>query len=468
MHFSLISITVQPQHCDPLFLLRKLGLHRSYCALLESVDHQESNDYSFLALGARDVITVNQGYVSGSQYVPDGKVPDSLSVFQETINCDDEGKRLRMGYIGFVSYEAARQFEAIDLMPDPAIPDAMFVLPEVLLRIDHIKLEVTLIAHEDTKEDLEEIERVILSSPFYSDTRNKENDTKFSTPMPTLKEIELYRMTSRKEFCESVKKIQTDILAGEAFQVVLSQELRMPNDVLPDRVYGHLRSINPSPYMYYFQTPGRTIVGASPETLVRVDGKRILYRPIAGTRKRTGDAEKDAAMQEDLLCDEKERSEHQMLVDLGRNDVGRVAEIGSVKVQNTFHIEQYAHVYHLVSEIIGQVRSDKTSLDVMRSVFPAGTLTGAPKLRAMEIIRRLEPSPRGIYGGAFGYIDLAGNIDFAIMIRTMLFQNNEISLRVGAGIVKDSIPGNEDDECLYKARSCLAALQLAKSSPTLS
>ncbi|MFA5272968.1 MAG: anthranilate synthase component I family protein [Candidatus Peribacter sp.] len=464
MYFPLTSLTLRPKHCDPLFLLRELGLKRNYCALLESADRQGNNDFSFVSLGARDVLIVQNGEVRGSQYVPGGKVPDALSVFQETINSGDAGERLRMGYIGFVSYEAARQFESIEITPDPKIPDAMFVLPEVLLKIDHTKKEVTLITHKNSEENLKEIERIIDSSPFFDDRRGKDSLSENSIPMPTLEEIEPYRQTSRKEFCESVRKIQEDILSGEAFQVVLSQELHMENGVPPDRVYEQLRKINPSPYMYYFQTPERTIVGASPEALVRIDGRQILYRPIAGTRKRTGDAKKDKAMQEDLLHDEKERCEHQMLVDLGRNDVGRAAEIGSVKVQNPFHIEQYAHVYHLVSEIVGQVRSDKTPLDVVRSVFPAGTLTGAPKVRAMEIIHRLEHSPRGIYGGAFGYIDLAGNIDFAITIRTMLFQNNRISLRVGAGIVKDSIPENEDDECLHKARSCLAALQLAKTS----
>ncbi|MBI3618776.1 anthranilate synthase component I family protein [Candidatus Peregrinibacteria bacterium] len=468
MYFPLSSLTLRPKHCDPLFLLRELGLKREYCALLESADHRGENNFSFVSLGARDVLIVQDGEVRGSQYVPDGKVPDALSVFQETINSGDQGERLRMGYIGFVSYEAARQFEAIELTPEPAIPDAMFVLPEVLLKIDHTKKEVTLITHKNSEEDLREIERIIHASPFFDDRRGNDGVSASSIPMPTLEEIESYRQTSRKEFCASVRAIQEDILAGEAFQVVLSQELRMRNGVTPHCVYEHLRRVDPSPYMYYFQTPERIIVGASPETLVRVDGREILYRPIAGTRKRTGDAEHNRAMRDDLLHNEKERCEHQMLVDLGRNDVGRVAEIGSVNVQNPFHIEQFAHVYHFVSDIVGRVRSDKTPLDVVRSVFPAGTLTGAPKVRAMEIIRRLEKSSRGIYGGAFGYIDLAGNIDFAITIRTMLFQDNSISLRVGAGIVKDSIPENEDDECLQKAKSCLEALQLANDSQSAS
>jgi len=468
MQFSLTATTLRPKHCDPLFLLRELGIQRDYCALLESGQRQGTNDFSFVSLGARDVLTVQNGEIRGSKYVSDGKVPDALSIFRQTINAGEEGERLRMGYIGFLSYEAARQFEDIELQPDASIPDAVFVLPEILIKIDHINQDVIVIAHKDSKEDMENIEKIIHSSPFFDDARNKEDQMEEPLPLPTLEEIEPFRKTSRKEYCKGVEKIKEAVLAGEAFQVVLSQELVMENSIAPNLVYEQLRDLNPSPYMYYFQTPERTIVGASPETLVRVDGDHILYRPIAGTRRRTGNKDDDRRMQEELLNDEKEQCEHQMLVDLGRNDVGKVAKIGSVEVKNPFHIEQYAHVYHIVSDIEAHMRSDLTSLDVVRSVFPAGTLTGAPKVRAMEIIRDLEKSPRGIYGGAFGYIDLAGNVDFAIMIRTMLFQNNQISLRVGAGIVKDSVPELEDNECLHKARSCIAAVQLAKKSPHIS
>ncbi|TSC57376.1 MAG: anthranilate synthase component I [Candidatus Peregrinibacteria bacterium Greene0416_19] len=466
MHFPLTSTIVRPEHCDPLFLLRELGLKRDYCALLESARRQGSNDYSFLALGARDVMIVQNGEVCGSRYVPDGKVPDPLAVFRETVDFGEQGERLRMGYIGFLSYEAARYFEDIELTPDPEIPDAMFVLPEILLKIDHAQHEVTIIMHKDSQEDTSHIEKMIHASPFRDDSP-KEEETDEPLPLPRMQDMEALRQTKREDFCASIKSIQESILAGEAFQVVLSQELLQKNGIPPDHVYEQLRALNPSPYMYYYQTPGMTLVGASPETLVRVDGRQILYRPIAGTRKRTGNEAEDRKMRDELAHDEKERCEHQMLVDLGRNDVGRVAEIGSVEVQNPFHVETYAHVYHIVSDIVARIRPDLIALDVVRSVFPAGTLTGAPKVRAMEIIRDTEKSPRGIYGGAFGYIDLSGNVDFAIMIRTMLFRNGKISLRVGAGIVKDSVPEHEDNECLHKARSCIAAVQLARQSLSL-
>lgn len=462
MDFPLTSTVLHPEHCDPLFLFRELGRGRPYCALLESVDRQGTNDYSFVALGARDVITVQDGQVRGSRYVPDGPMRDPLEALRPIVGNGDEGGRLRMGYIGFLSYEAARCFEQIELTPDPDIPDAVFVLPEVLLRIDHEQHEVTVTMHTDSAEDLGKIRKIILASPFFNDRKGRMSAETSMSPLK-FEEISPLRQTSRGEFVAQARKIQESIRAGEAFQVVLSQELVLENGVPPLAVYRELRHINPSPYMYCFQTPERTIVGASPETLIRVDCRSVFYRPIAGTRKRTGDPAIDGRMRAELLADEKERCEHQMLVDLGRSDVGRVAEIGSVKVRNPFHIEQYAHVFHIVSDIVARLRKDLTPLDALKAVFPAGTLTGAPKVRAMEIIRDTEKSPRGIYGGAFGYVDLRGNLDFAITIRTMLFQDDRISLRVGAGIVEGSIPEREDDECLHKARSCLAAVTHASA-----
>ncbi len=455
---SLLSITVRPKHCDPLFLLRTLGCQRQYCALLESLDRNHAkNDFSFLALGSRDSMTVAHGKVSGSHAISDGPILDPLQPFGALIGKGQRGSLLTMGYIGYLSFEALRCFEKIDLSPDPTIPDAFFVLPEVLLRIDHECREVVIIAHGDTHEDLKAIENVIQQSPYHDDAKDRVV-APHHRALPDEREIEAGRQMPRETYCENVRRAQQDILRGEAFQIVLSQQLRLQTARAPIDVYAALRMINPSPYMYYFQTPERTIVGASPETLIRVDGRQIKYRPIAGTRKRTGDVRADEKIKEELLSDPKERCEHQMLVDLGRSDLGRVATVGSVVVHDPFHIEEYAHVFHIVSDITAALREDCSSLEALRSVFPAGTLTGAPKLRAVEILRQLEQAPRGIYGGALGYIDLTGNIDFAITIRTMLFDRQGLSLRVGAGIVKDSVPEREDDECMHKASSCLAAL----------
>ncbi|OGJ62057.1 anthranilate phosphoribosyltransferase [Candidatus Peribacteria bacterium RIFCSPHIGHO2_02_FULL_51_15] len=479
MDLPLITKVLRPGHCDPLFLLNKLGSVRDYLALLESANRTSGNDLSYLAFGARDVITVRDGAVFGSRYVMDGEIKDPLAVFSELVGAGKEKGRLRMGYIGFLSYESARYFEVLDLKPDPGIPDALFFLPEILLKIDHRRKEVTVTAHRDTNENLVHIEEVILSSCFPAAAtprrrrppkarRNRDAASLLrGIKQPLQKDITSIRQTTTEDFCRDIETIKEKILDGEAFQVVLSQEMRMKEKSSPEKVYEQLRNVSPSPYMYFLKTPDLQIVGASPETLVRVDDRRILYRPIAGTRKRTGDEGRDKLMRRELLSDEKERCEHQMLVDLGRNDIGRVAEIGSVELKNPFRIETFAHVYHLVSDIVARVRSDLKPIDVLRAVFPAGTLTGAPKIRAMKIIRDLEKKPRGIYGGAFGYFDLSGNIDFAIMIRSMLFQNGAISLRAGAGIVNGSVPEREDSECLNKARSCLEAIRLADLSPSL-
>ncbi|MDD5055748.1 MAG: anthranilate synthase component I family protein [Candidatus Peribacteraceae bacterium] len=449
------SVTLRPEHCDPLFLLRELGQRHDYVALLESADRAHAtNDYSFLALGAKDVIEVRGGSMHRTGKKP-APVSNPLTPFDGIINQGKGGGRLQMGYVGFLSYEAAATFDAIEL-PRGDIPDGLFFLPETVIRMDHRKREVTIITHEDAESDIDAMTQVILESPFFDDSTRKPLKP---APLPSLEDIEPYRQTSRVAFCKKVRAAQEQILAGEAFQIVLSQELSLPMTTDPLTTYANLRSINPSPYMYYFRSPDLGIVGASPETLLRVEDRTLLYRPIAGTRKRTGNVKEDTAMEQELLADTKERCEHQMLVDLGRSDIGRIAEIGSVQVTDPFHIERYAHVFHIVSDITGTLAKNRTSLDALKSVFPAGTLTGAPKLRAMEIIRQLEDSPRGVYGGAFGYIDLSGNIDMAIAIRTMVFEKNKVSLRVGAGIVKDSVPELEDNECLHKARSCLAAIE---------
>lgn len=457
------SVTLRPDHCDPLFLLRELGKNHDFTALLESADRAHAtNDYSFLALGAKDVIEVRNGKMRRTVQTPRGGVSttsnvirDPLTPFESIINQGKVGGRLQMGYVGFLSYEAAATFDSIDL-PREQVPDGLFFLPETIIRMDHRKREVTIVAHADSKTDMDAMKETILGSPFFDDSTLKPLKP---APLPSLEDIEPYRQTSRAAFCNKVRAAQEQILAGEAFQIVLSQELSLPITTDPLTTYANLRSINPSPYMYYFRSPELSIVGASPETLLRVEEQNLLYRPIAGTRKRTGNLREDALMEQGLLGDIKERCEHQMLVDLGRSDIGRIAKIGSVRVTDPFHIERYAHVFHIVSDITGALALDHSSLDALRAVFPAGTLTGAPKLRAMEIIRQLEDSPRGVYGGAFGYLDLSGNLDMAIAIRTMVFEKDKVSLRVGAGIVKDSVPEHEDNECLHKARSCLAAIE---------
>jgi anthranilate synthase component 1 len=265
-----------------------------------------------------------------------------------------------------------------------------------------------------------------------------------------------------------VEIAKEEIRAGEAFQIVLSQ--RFATDCSADalNVYRALRLSNPSPYMYLFRFEGGVdVVGSSPEALVKVTGKQVLMHPIAGTRKRSASPEEDMRLGEELLADPKERAEHLMLVDLGRNDVGRISEPGSVEVIDFMHIERYSHVMHIVSTVIGQLARDKTPIDALFSIFPAGTLSGAPKPRAMEIIETLEPTRRGIYGGAIGYFDFTGNIDTCIAIRTAMIKDGKAYVQAGAGVVADSDPESESQECLNKATAVLTAINSANTMRSL-
>jgi anthranilate synthase component 1 len=274
--------------------------------------------------------------------------------------------------------------------------------------------------------------------------------------------MDVQRSMTREAYHEIVKKAKDYIEAGDVFQVVLSQQFRIPLQVDPFTIYRHLRLINPSPYLFFLRCEGPVVIGSSPEILVRLEDGRVDVRPIAGTCRRGRDPQEDAALAEELLADPKECAEHLMLVDLGRNDVGRVAEIGSVHVNEFSNVERYSHVMHIVSNVQGRLRPGLDWLDLLRATFPAGTLSGAPKVRAMEIIDELETLRRGPYGGCVGYIDYSGNMDTAIAIRTMVVKDGEIFLRTGAGIVADSDPDLEFEECVNKARALVEAIDFAR------
>ena len=271
---------------------------------------------------------------------------------------------------------------------------------------------------------------------------------------------QVHNRTSHADFVAGVRQAKEYIAAGDIFQVVLSQRLdfKAPKD--PLQIYRALRTVNPSPYMFFLQLDDLHVIGASPEMLVRITGRKLEYRPIAGTHKRGADAAEDDRLIEALRTDEKERAEHVMLVDLGRNDLGRVSDYGSVKVRDLMFVEKYSHVMHLVSALEGQLRDELDALDALAACFPAGTLSGAPKVRAMEIIEELEPLRRGVYGGAVLYADHAGNLDSCIAIRTMVLHKGRAYLQAGAGIVADSDPESEYQECLNKASALLRAAEI--------
>jgi len=268
---------------------------------------------------------------------------------------------------------------------------------------------------------------------------------------------------TREGYEDAVRRAVEYIRAGDVFQVVLSQRLVVPISAHPFEIYRTLRVINPSPFMFYVRTPSVTLVGSSPEVMVRVDDRRVTVRPLAGTRRRSGDADEDRRLAEELLADPKERAEHVMLVDLGRNDVGRVAEFQSVELSDVMTIERYSHVMHITSNVTGRLREDKSAFDALAACLPAGTVSGAPKVRAMEIIDELEPQRRGPYAGAVGYVDFNGNMSTCIALRTIVIQDNRAYVQAGAGIVADSVPASEYQETLNKARGLLLAIELSES-----
>jgi anthranilate synthase component 1 len=374
------------------------------------------------------------------------------------------------GLVGYMGYDTVRRLEKIGNLStkDIPLPELAFMLTSDLAVMDHSDGTVTLIAnainwdgsdsridqaYEDCVKRLDRMQEE-LSAPldgFVSEMQDR-----------TLPEFE--SNTTPDQYRQSVAKIKEEILAGEAFQVVLSQRFSVDVHAEPIDVYRMLRLHNPSPYMYLFQfNDGVSVVGSSPEALVKVNQKQVMVHPIAGTRKRSASPELDAKLAEELLADPKERAEHLMLVDLGRNDLGRICEPGSVEVIDFMHIERYSHVMHIVSTVKGTLAEKSSCVDALFAVFPAGTLSGAPKPRAMQIIEEHESTRRGIYGGAIGYIDFTGNIDTCIAIRTAVIYGGKAYVQAGAGVVADSDPESENQECHNKAAAVLGAVHAANS-----
>jgi len=452
-----------------------------YSFLLESVEGGEKwARYCFLGFDPSIIITIKGNEVvvekngqAKSTLITKGNplvgLKDILARYQPV---DVEGlPRFSGGAVGFVSYDMVRSFEELpeDTMDDLQVPDARFVITDTLLIFDNVAQTIKIVsnAHVDNENIEESYKQAVknidaigkklrTSLPVDVNDVNSERSPK----VDSLNSIE--SNFEKEHFINAVQKIKNYILEGDVIQVVLAQRLKFNISKDPFTIYRALRSINPSPYMYYLKFGDLKIVGSSPEILVRLEGEKIEVRPIAGTRKRGKSEEEDQALENDLLEDEKELAEHIMLVDLGRNDVGRVAKTNSVSVNEKFTIERYSHVMHIVSNVQGELKKGLDAYDVLAATFPAGTLSGAPKVRAMEIIEELEPTRRGLYGGAVGYISFNGNMDTAIAIRTLLIKNNTAYLGVGAGIVADSIPENEFEETMNKGKALLKAIELAE------
>ena len=371
--------------------------------------------------------------------------------------------RFAGGLVGYLGYGAARLFERLpENRQDPAgLPDARLFAPGKILAFDNVRqtLDVVVLTRPDGdpvaayRQACRDIEEILecLRRPL---------PEHLVFPRPG-RPPEIQPAMTREHFEGIVTRAREAIHAGEAIQVVLSQAFEGETAVEPFAVYRALRALNPSPYLFYLAFAEEVLVGASPEVMVRVEEGRALVRPIAGTRPRGATASEDARLEEELVADEKERAEHVMLVDLGRNDLGRVARAGAVRVEESFRVERYSHVMHLVSTVSADLRDGLDAVDVLAATFPAGTVSGAPKVRAMELIAELEPRGRGVYSGAVGYLGFDGNMDTCIAIRTLVFHQGKVYLQAGAGIVADSDPGREYEETLHKARALRKALEVA-------
>jgi anthranilate synthase component I len=455
----------------PVLAYKKLA-RDSMSFLLESVEGGEKwGRYSFLGLHPSLVVQVRRDLVTvwdkGKEERFE-KVADPFAVIRQVLGRYQavslpDLPRFYGGLVGYLSYDMVRYIERLpDLAADGGIPEAILMLTDHLLIFDNVRHTIKVVAlvqinPEDSLRSLYEggiagIEAIIaeLRAPQH-----------FPAAEPADRQVQLVSNLTRERFQDMVLQAKEYIAAGDAIQIVLSQCFRTPLAHDPFDLYRALRCINPSPYMFYLNLEELRLAGASPEILVRLEENKVELRPIAGTRRRGNTPEQDKALEEELLADPKERAEHIMLVDLGRNDVGRVAKIGSVKVTELFTVERYSHVMHIVSHVEGDLAPEKDALDVLKASFPAGTVSGAPKVRAMQIIEELEPTRRGPYAGAVGYLGFSGNMDFCITIRSLTVHQDQVYLQVGAGIVADSDPASEYQETVNKAQAMVRALELA-------
>lgn len=441
--------------------------------LLESVEGGEKwGRYSFLGAGSSHLFRskgegfeiLNQGEVLRS-----GKAKDPLRPLEEFMDhyrpvLQDPLPRFSGGAVGYIGYDVARSFEKIPdrLQNDIDVYDCSFMITDVLLAFDNLKKKIKVIfnlfldnqkVEEAYQEAQEKIQSII---------------AKLQTHHPRLAGREpftpgrLRSNFSKEDYMRVVERAKEYIRGGDIIQVVPSQRFSAGVHCEPFDIYRALRSINPSPYLFYLKMNDMVLMGSSPEVMVRLEGKQIELRPIAGTRRRGKTKEEDLALERDLLADQKEKAEHIMLVDLGRNDVGRVSDIGSVKVTELMTVEKYSHVMHIVSNVQGVLAPGNNAFDLFRATFPAGTVSGAPKIRAMEIIEELEPFRRGFYAGAVGYFSFQGNMDTCITIRSILIKDGKAYVQAGGGVVADSEPEKEYEETLHKAQAIFKAIQLAE------
>jgi anthranilate synthase component 1 len=457
-----VRVEVEADTETPVSAFLKLARGQRHAFLLESVEGGErSARFSFLGAGPRSVLRWKLG--DGGD--PIQRVRDELATHRAVRVPGTP--RFAGGLVGFVSYDAVKLFEprvAISREDELGFPDVFFMDYDGVVAFDNVRHSLHVIAEARADrgadpralyaEALSRIERTLLAlSRPLADRR----------PAPVARPAALVPRMDKRSYMAAVRRAREYIKAGDCQQIVFSQRFDAEVEVAPFELYRALRRVNPSPYLFFLQDGERALVGSSPETLIKLEAGEVTLRPIAGTRRRGADAAEDARLEAELRADPKENAEHVMLVDLGRNDVGRVAEVGTVRVTALKTVERYSHVMHLVSEVKGRLAKGLSAVDVLRAGFPAGTVSGSPKVRAMEIIDELEPARRGPYAGAVGYFDRSGDMEMCIAIRTLLQSGRKVSVQAGGGIVYDSVPSAEYQETVNKARAVLTAVAHAES-----
>ena len=469
-----VSLEVLADMETPLSVFKKLG-NKPFSYLFESVEGAEKwARYSLIGLPSTTVIKVHKNDI---KIFKDNKVikkfssPDPLKFLQEyqdriEVKPNNELPSFTGGLVGYLGYDCIRYIEpklSKSNLPDPlGTPDALFMLSEEVAVFDNLNNKLHLIVLSDSESK---------SAISKAKERLKHLSNKLLNPLPKENSLEIIEPVEEEdfvsgfgevEFKKSVEIIKEYIKAGDVMQVVCSQRMSVPFTSDPVELYRSIRHLNPSPYLYYLNLDEFHIVGSSPEILARLENNEVTVRPIAGTRRRGKDKKDDLRMEKDLTNDPKEIAEHLMLIDLGRNDIGRISEAGSVEVTEKFEVERYSHVMHMVSNVKGKLKKDLNYMDVVRATFPAGTLSGAPKIRAMELIEEIEPVKRGIYGGAVGYFSWNGNMDMAIAIRTAIIKDDILYIQAGGGFVADSDPELEWKEALNKGRAIFKAVEMVQ------
>lgn len=454
----------------PLSVYLKLA-NAPYSYLLESVvGGERSGRYSFIGLPATTRLRVQANSVQveyGDKVIErfDGKPLEFIEQFSQRFRTPPIAglPRFTGGLVGYFGYDTVRHIEkrlAATEKPDPVgTPDMLLMLSEELAVVDNLSGKLYLVVYADPAVP----NALPKAEARLAQLRQRLRDpVAIPLSLPAQEQTQAVSEFGEEAFKQAVGEAKQYILDGDIMQVVLAQRMSMPFAESPLALYRALRSLNPSPYMFFYHFDDFHVVGASPEILVRRENETVTVRPIAGTRPRGKTREEDLALADDLLADPKEIAEHVMLMDLGRNDIGRVADTGSVKITDNMVIERYSHVMHIVSSVEGIVKSEVSNIDILKATFPAGTLSGAPKVRAMEIIDEYEPTKRGIYGGAVGYLGFSGDMDLAIAIRTAVIKNEVLYVQSGAGVVADSVPQSEWEETQNKARAVVRAAQLVQ------